>query len=305
MDKKDILKFYAQKLNDTCVYQIILIDKKTIFASSIKRKSITMLELSYKYTTNDGTIIFIPLNIIAGISFIDYTENLLSPLSLVSNKSSYDLMLEESLIYAESHNFETFRLGTIYDSNYIISKKLFKWGDLTYKSNTALYADWNYLQNVSGGLNCLGAGIGIFSLSGGWSESLWNQFQKKVQQRSIEICNIDTENDAVVKGYIHFIKHYTNIPYFEPSIDIIEMEGSKWIPAIISTKRNIDKLDNKTNSWALMYLKQDGLMFPLKAWEKISNTINVYCEVVHVSISTEFGTIPFYLKARCAAYIKD
>ena len=294
-------------LNKYYTIQITLIDGKTVLGEIIPKSSHSdnyiILEFTEQFNEHS---IFIPLDTIAGINYINYQEDTIDDdikyINNLSKKSSNYYMLEDLFVYAHKMNLKIKHHICAYN---MISSKPFAWGDLSYLSDTALYADWNYLQIVSGGINALGAGIAIFSLSSGWTESLWSQFKKKVKQNSVDICKINTENEAVVKGYISFVKHYSTPHSLESSIDSIEMEGSKWIPAIISTKKIINNSDIKTNSWTLVYLKEDGLMFPLKAWDRISNPINVYCEVVHVTISTEFGTTPFYLKARCAAYIKE
>jgi len=44
----------------------------------------------------------------------------------------------------------------------LFSQKLFVWGDLPYKADVALYGDWNYFKNVSGGINSLSAGVEYF-----------------------------------------------------------------------------------------------------------------------------------------------
>ena len=211
-------------------------------------------------------------------------------------------MGEISLTYAKRNNLNILYSMCEYQ---IGTTKTLKWGDLSYKIDTALYADWNYLQTISGGINALGIGIGIFNLSSGWSKSLWSQFKNKVQHKSIDIDKISLENDAVIKGYISFIENYHNLPSLEHSIETVKMEGATWIPAIISNKKIFNTLDIRTAHWALVYLKEDGLMFPLNVWDRFTEPINIYCEIIHITISTEFGNVPFYLKARCAAYVKD
>lgn len=304
IDEQDFLIALKKSQKDySCIFQIILIDKKTIFAHSLKRNS-DIIELSCSIEDS----IYIPLDKIAGINIIKYIENKImidsenSRIHPAINKSAYDYMKEDSLSYANKNNFHINHDICLYC---LIATKPFKWGDLSYKTDTALYADWNYLQNISGGINALGVGVGIFSLSSGWSKSLWTQFKNKVKQKSIDINKINSENEAVIQGYISFIKSYHELPNFETSIDTIEMEGATWIPAIISNKKILNTVDIQNNTWTLIYLREDGMMFPLNVWDRISNPIKIYCEIIHATISTEFGTIPFYLKARCAAYIKE
>lgn len=333
MPETQIFEFIdACFLNKKYTIQITLIDGKTFLGTIPSQVTIfkpaTNEEVkpssSERCFLNDCLIIdhnevfnehsiYIPLDIIAGISSICYHEKTLKSNSDIdvdflkdnlnySNVSIRQYMFQDLLTYAIKLKLKVVRHHLLYSLGQF---RPIVWGDLSYKSDTALYADWHYLQNISGGVNALGVGIGVFSLSSGWSDSLWNQFKKKVKQKNIDICEINTENEAVVKGYISFVKRYSTPHSIESSIDFIEMEGSKWIPAIISAERIVNTSDIKTNIWTLIYLKEDGLMFPLNAWDKISNPITVYCEVIHITISTEFGTIPFYLKARCAAYIKE
>ena len=314
-------------LNEKYTIQITLIDGKTFLGTIPSQVTIFKLETNEKVTPSSKECcffkdclileynkpfnehsIYIPIDIIAGINVFDYQEQKnkfeFEPktISPALNRSIYDYMFEDLLSYASKVDWKIIPHFCEYSLRAVTP---FTWGDLTYKSDTALYADWNYLQNISGGLTSLGAGIGIFSLSSGWTESLWSQFKKKVQQKSIDIDKITTENEIVVQGYIIFIKHYSDLSILEGSYDTIEMEGAEWIPALICNKRIANITDIKNCKWSLVYLKEDCLMFPIKAWERISNSISLYCEVVHVSISTEFGHTPFYLKARCAAYIKN
>lgn len=249
--------------------------------------------------------IYIPLELIAGISIIDFEEAVieldLEPSFYPNNNlSANDYIFKDLMSYAKEHQLEIESYSYMYS---LLLRKQFMWGDLSYKADVALYADWNYLKNISGGVNSLGAGIGIFSISGGWSTSLWSEFKNKVTQTSIDICDITNESEAVIHGYVTFIEYYPDYPTLKSAVDTVEMEGAIWLPAIISLKKIKNISDIIENQWALAYLRNDGLMFPKDAWERISDPISIFCEVVHSSVATEFGTAPFYLKVRCGAYI--
>lgn len=250
--------------------------------------------------------IYIPLDIIGGINIINYEEDVIEldsdPIySPATNMSVSDYIFEDLFSYAIKNKLE---IEPHFFQYMLVATKPFVWGDLSYKADVDLYADWNYLKNVSGGINSLGAGVGVFSLSGGWTRSLWSQFKDKVKQKRVDICKIEDECEVVIQGYITFIEYYPEFPVLKGSVNTAEMEGGRWLSAIISTKRISSVSEINGGQWALIYLREDGLMFPKMAWERISNPINIFCEVVHTFVVTEIGTAPFFLKARCAAYIK-
>lgn len=327
MDQTEILETidYCYRMKQYTI-QIVLVDGKTVsgkipcqvytytnktgsrsVSSSKERCFLDNALIIYYGKVFHEHSIYIPLDSIAGISIIDYEEEEIvldseSRILPATNMSINDYMFEDLFSYASKKHLKI--KPHLYLYSLRVSKP-FAWGDLSYKADVALYADWSYLENTSGGINALGAGVGIVSLSSGFTKSLWSQFRNKVKQKSIEICKISNESEIVVQGCITFIEYYPDFPVLRSAIDMVEMEGGRWLPAIISNKRINNISDINNCKWALLYLRDDGLMFPQKAWERISDPINVFCEVVHTSVITEFGTTPFYLKARCAAYIKS
>ena len=53
----------------------------------------------------------------------------------------------------------------------------------------------------------------------------------------------------------------------------------------------------------MQLLRTDGFMFPQDHWERIQQKICVFGEIVQAPISTEVGDVPYFIKARCCAYI--
>ena len=167
------------------------------------------LIIYYGRTFNEHSV-YIPLEIIAGISIIDFEEDeieldLEPSYSTDTNLSVNDYMFKDLISYAKKHKL---KIEPHHYQYSLFLTKPFSWGDLSYKADVALYADWNYLENISGGVNSLGAGIGVFSLSGGWTKSLWSQFKNKTTQKSKDICKISNESEVVILSRLSHSKIY-------------------------------------------------------------------------------------------------
>lgn len=253
------------------------------------------LELYYTKIFNEQSI-YVPIHMISGISIINYDQKKV-PATQDSNlvASLYDLMFEELLKKAELLNLATERYFYQYS---LKTTKPFLWGELSFKGEAALYSDWGYLSNISGGINSVGAGVGIISLSAGWDKSLWAVFKNKMDQKSLNIKFADEYKDGIIEGYVNFIERY-ELPDFEKVVDRIEMEGTKWLPAIVSENNIKHAKDFQNCNWCVAFFKEECMMLPLNAWEQISQKLRIYGEIIPFSISTEFGVSKFFLKVRC------
>lgn len=255
------------------------------------------LELYYGKIFNEQSI-YVPMYMISGISIIDYDQKKI-PATKDSNQvtSLYDLMFEELLKKAELLNLTREKHFYLYS---LMATKPFSWGEVSFKGEEVLYSDWGYLSNISGGINSVGAGVGIVSLSAGWDKSLWAVLKNKVDQKNLNIASAGEYKDGVIKGYVNFIQRY-ELPYFEKVIDRIEMEGTKWISAIVSEKNINQAKDLQDCNWCIAFFKEDCMMLPLNAWEQISGKLRIYGEIISSSIITEFGESKYFLKVRCVA----
>ena len=82
------------------------------------------------------------------------------------------------------------------------------------------------------------------------------------------------------------------------------MESSTWAPGIISRSKVGDGEELKNMPWSLAYFNEDCFMFPKELWERMSQTIRVYGEIVPVIVDTEFGKKQCFIKVRAAAYLQ-
>jgi hypothetical protein len=291
--------------------QITLTDGTNI-CGSISKDCIqdNCLELYYNKIFNEHSI-YLPIDKISGINILEFTENI-EYISEESknytysysgiNKSAYDSFFEILFGVATKKQF---RIERHFFQYCLVAQKPFIWKDIQLNIDTPLYSDWSYLERISKGLNSIGIGITLASISAGWDRSLWDLFNKKVNEKSIKMSDAHKTNEATLKGHIMFIERYVNLPSLEKIVDFVNMEGGTWLPAIVCVEKVKNILELEGKDWALTYFKTDGFMFPQEHWERIQQKIVVYGEIVSVPISTEVGEIPFFLKARCCAYLNN
>jgi hypothetical protein len=178
-----------------------------------------------------------------------------------------------------------------------------KWGKVHFKAPTALYCDWEYLQNRSGGINNVGLGVPIVSISFGWENSLWAKLFKHLKSRKVELSGVEDQPECTVSGFVSFINHAVAKPKNQDELTGLEMEGAEWVPAVMSEKRAQTYEDLKTMDWCFVYFRNDALMFPKRLWDHLSDAVTVFGEVFPAEIETENEKKNCFLKARAAAYI--
>jgi hypothetical protein len=176
--------------------------------------------------------------------------------------------------------------------------KPIEWGNAYFTNDTVLYSDWSYIQTTSGGINSIGGGVPIVSLSVAWSQSHWSNFKKKVSGTLTEIEYVCSKREATITGFASFIS--SNSEEFSQE----QMDGADWITTIMCEGRPDDFTALISIPWAVVYFRKDYFSIPLDTWHKIRQPINVLGEIIGIGVNLHFGQRPCFVKARAAAFIK-
>jgi len=262
------------------------------------------LEVEHDQVDKEHSI-YIPFNQIAGISTLQYSQEQIKTLGLPISStyhvgSAYERLFEDFLPKAQRHLFKVERHHPMYR---LTIHQPFKWGKISFGGDTPLYCDWDFLSKTSGGLNNLGVGF-VVSFSAGWKNSLWRSFKKKVEQTRTELDHVVSKREVTVSGFVQFVKFDKSTQLKSETEGLLEMESERWCSAIISSLKVKHISQLKKVSWTLAYFKEPAFMFPKDLWERFSQEIRVYGEVIPVAVKTEFGEVGCFIKARAAAYIK-
>ena len=102
-------------------------------------------------------------------------------------------------------------------------------GQIRFTNNTPVYADWEYFQRISGGINNIGVGVPLLSLSVGWNPSILSVFQKRTQEKVADIHDICSYSELVTEGSVLFFEKSNSATPFNN----LQMEGSNWVPGAV------------------------------------------------------------------------
>jgi hypothetical protein len=249
--------------------------------------------------------VFVPLSSIAGIGLIRSKQKQLR-IEDTSNYGSFGrnpdqwltgVLLRSSVLEARTHDFPVARDVVLYS---IGVSRPFEWGDIYFKDDTPLYSDWEFLSKKAGGLNSLGVGVPLGSLSAGWDKSLWGSFRKKVKENGTRLESVCTRSELTVSGHVTFFGSDGD----ETPSDALVMEGGEWEAGIVTPYRVWGSVVPPNYVWVLAYFRRDAFMFPRQLWEKIGLPIRIYGERVGVPVKTEYGSVDCYIKVRAVAHQK-
>lgn len=255
--------------------------------------------------------VFIPLREIGGISPLSCTQLMGKRLTLRSigrylsrsrlfDDSALELMFRCLWKKAIRRGYPTKRYGPFMYT--LPMEKPFRWEYINFLRDTPLYCDWDYLSKKNGGLNSLGVGF-VASISAGWSKSLWSSFKKKVESTLVAYEHACSLQEVSLKGFPVFLTVRKSKSLSDITEEVLKMEGSKWYATIFSSEkvRNFKHLTNI--EWIPIYFKEDSLMLPKDLWEKLSQPIRVFGDIVTAATKTQFGEVSCFVKARAAAFL--
>lgn len=177
------------------------------------------------------------------------------------------------------------------------------WGDEGLTNDTILYSHWEYISTNMGGVNNLGAGIPMFSLSVGWNASLSSEFMKKAMANLTDIDNVCTKREVTITGYVSFIENTDRNSPEQSGFLNYEMDGSIWLAAIVCADRVHDESQLQVNPWAVVFFRKDQITIPIEVWKSVSKPINIFGEIMGFSPRLPFGSKPCFMKAHGAAFI--
>lgn len=288
--------------------QIVLSDGSNIYCRVLDYSNgeliVTYIGATWNYST-----VFIPRWMISGINNINlsHSEN--------GTRIPADLLKNDLLALAKRLSLHTSSINTVSRRDYRERKDphkrrgVYKPGGVFYyrpivlkglsiKRGTPLYSDWKYLYLISGGINSIGVGVPILSISTGWDSSLWSEYGKKLAKvNSFE--SIENLSEATISGYLKFVYHIKT-DGLERIVDYLDMEGERWLPAYIF-KDNLPEGDN-AKEWYLVYFKESQLMVPKELIENSKQPITVFGEIVPAATICDRGETNIFIKARCAKY---
>ena len=322
MAASDVTKLVREAYKTEKLYLIIVLTDGTAFCGKLPtlfrepcdvKKSIASETENNRngYLTIENTqvykeyLVYIPLAKIAGVSYFgfsqNYTEKKTGP--PVSGQfligSAKEKLFEDVLNKARIQSFGIKKIHLCYR---LAVHRPITWGKITFNNETPLYCDWNFLNITSGGLSSLGASF-VVGFSAGWKKSLWGVFRKKVSETQVKFDKIHAKQEVTVSGFVRFLEFPNSTSSLEKTSNFLEMEGEKWCCAIISNKEIKKKKQINDTLWAMGYFRQDAFMYPKDLWDKFSQEIKIYGEVVPANLKTEFGLRSYFIKARAAAFI--
>ena len=224
----------------------------------------------------------------------------------------HDEMIERFATYVFNHNYKIIHYMNDGAFDYPV-KNPFEFHVTKFVTRTRIYADWDYLGRISGGIDSIGGGIAFLSGSIGWSTSLERSFDNLIDNSKTivyESSVADKMEKGLLCGYVYLFawqfvsKRRKRQYHYDLTAEAsLLIEGCKWIPAVICNEEcdNPKKLNDCY--WEYIYLKEDGFLIPYSLWQTINQKITLYVERIPVTMSTDFGKKEYIYIARCAAYV--
>lgn len=206
----------------------------------------------------------------------------------------HDALLDDLYIKCRKLGF----LISEYHCNYYrIVSRPFAWGELKSETEYPMYVDWEYINNISGGINSIGVGILAVSGSVSWQKSLYSYRSKLMEKKSQNISNISKRDTGavVIKAYVDHIYMKTGK---KKTVPYEFFAGDKWFPVILSEKPIQDDYDLQSTKWCVGYLKEKCMTVPKIAFEATQSPLKIQGEIVPMSLRTPFGNSELVIKIR-------
>ena len=279
------------------IYRIPFNNIAGICALSYSQKGYRMESLEFPFTREKKTGL---CNSITSKTIVNQRllrideESLMNEGRYQTGKGFEDLLLDD--LYTKCKQYD-FPISVIHALYYRIIPKPIAWGELKVKSNFPIYADWEYVSHVSGGITSIGAGILAVSGSIGWQNSLYGareQLMGKEIQSLNSICQSE-KNSVVISAYVDTVRlkksNKMTIPYES-------IEGEKWFPVILSEKKIGISEKFRPKEWCIGYMKESCILVPKIAFESIQEPLTIQGEIMPISLNTSFGECECVIKIR-------
>ena len=288
-------------------YMLTLTDGKSFpFEVSPYRKDVFSARPGYlESATYRQQVVYVPLSRIAGLDTLLFEQKKVETPAKKNeggyvNESATEILFDCLLENAYAMDFLVEHHTVLYSLS--IPNSRMEFTDMTFPCETRLYTDWKYMKRVSND-KTVGIKIGFpcITLTGGSKESLDSSSKEYAQKRTKSLDDSCSEKKVVVNGFVTFFDEKKNGDDLHPKEETgLRMEGVNWVPAAISSQRPNSADDLGKMSWRLIYFRDDEFEIPMQLWDRISQPIHVFSEVVRVKVECYMGTQPCYLKARSA-----
>ena len=252
-------------------------------------------------------VYFIPCDRIAGITAFYYAEEKL----LYDQVKNEDYSKKEGYYYDDNGIIDNLiddlfhkclALGFMIHFNRVhelrvVGSQTFEWKGLYTLTEYPVYVDWEYLNNMSGGINSIGVGVSPLSGSISWEKSLYSFRKELMNKKILDISSISKSDVGaiVIDAYIDdiYVKNgKKNIVPYET------MEGDKWFPVILSEEPIKDDSDLQRGKWCIGYLREKCMMLPKKVFQTTQSPFKIQGEIVPMYLRTPIGDSEFIFKVR-------
>jgi len=175
-----------------------------------------------------------------------------------------------------------------------------KFEDVKFLDDTLIYADWNYFSRIIGGVNSVGIYFSAIGASAGVQLRLADECMKSFERPHSRIDGICRTSEAVVRAYVTFFE-VAGAAVGTPNPMSLQMDGTTWHAALVSTDRINDASEVASSVWALAYFREDGFLVDEVLWDKISQPVLLFGDVMPATISTHVGQVSCSVYVRSAA----
>jgi len=171
---------------------------------------------------------------------------------------------------------------------------------IQYKARTMLYFDAAAISARSGGINAIGGGCAVASVSLGWQAKLVGKAVGRLKRHIFEVGShcAARRSDLTLKGYVEFF----DVSKAKPSSGggpLLEVEGALWTAAFVWRSPAAGRGSN--DPWALCYFRQDCMGLGPASWERIVQPLRIYGDMQPHEQTMKLGVAQCYLKVRAAA----
>ena len=165
---------------------------------------------------------------------------------------------------------------------------------ISFQGYELIYADWDYLRTISGGINNIGLSFPfVGGGSVGWKKSLKKVLMDKIKDKNVIFLKalsgkLPYDTEAKIKGYLRV----------DGSVQDTEFEGIKWDVYYIEI---VDK--NSKNQYLPLLLSKEKLSYPLEFLHLINSELIFYGELRQIPIALSFQKFDYCLQARAIVYL--
>ena len=212
-----------------------------------------------------------------------------------NTKHIENYILDEMALVCRSKGFRCVHHIVLYAMRW---HRRYIFGEVKSKTSFPMYADWDYIGHVAGGVNSIGVGIPFVSASTSWQLSLYSIRKNLMKKKSRAISSIN-EGDSgavVIIAYLDFI--HVTAKKKRIVIPRENMEGDEWIPVILSKEPICDINNLKIGEYCIGFMKEKNMLVPKEVFNATRTPLLIQGEIMPTSLDTPFGNTRFAIKIR-------